>query len=187
MSMPNAFTEERKGIVNVLSTKCGVSEAISVEELKKGAVHPKVLEVTAIWDTGASASAISKNVVDSLELVPTGKGRSSTAAGVIEVDTYTVNIILPCDVGFSSIQVSCNDMGNVDMLIGMDIISRGDFSITNHNGHTKFTFQTPSTHDTDYYAELEKFKKMHTAWATHGNNKCPCGSGKQWDKCHGKY
>ena len=31
--MPNAFTEERKGIVNVLSTKCGVSEAISVEEL----------------------------------------------------------------------------------------------------------------------------------------------------------
>ncbi len=51
--MPNAFTEERKGIVNVLSTKCGVSEAISVEELKKGAVHPKVLEVTAIWDTGA--------------------------------------------------------------------------------------------------------------------------------------
>lgn len=39
--MPNAFTEERKGIVNVLSTKCGVSEAISVEELKKGGCSPK--------------------------------------------------------------------------------------------------------------------------------------------------
>lgn len=184
--MPNAFTEERGGIVNVLATKCGVSEAISVKELKNGVAHPKILEVIAIWDTGATASAISKNVVDSLGLVPTGKGKSSTAAGIIDVDTYTVNILLPCNVGFSSIQVSCNDMGGVDMLIGMDIISRGDFSITNYNGHTKFTFQTPSTHDTDYYLELKRIDKMHKAWMSQGNKKCPCGSGKLWKNCHGK-
>lgn len=184
--MHKAFTEEREGIVNVLSTKCGVSEAISVMELKIGVPHPRIVEFDAIWDTGASASAISKKVVDSLGLIPTGKGKSSTAAGVVDVDIYTVNILLPCKVGFSSMPVSCNDIGNVDVLIGMDIISRGDFSITNRNGKTKFTFQTPSTHDTDYYKELEKINKTHELWSKHGNNKCPCGSGKIWSNCHGK-
>jgi len=155
--MFNAFTEEREGIVNVLSTKCGVCEAISVEELKSGASHPKVFKVHAIWDTGASASAISKNVVDALGLIPTGKAKSSTAGGVFEVDTYTINVLLPCNVGISSIQVSCNDLGDTDMLIGMDIISKGDFSITNNCGHTKFTFQIPSTHNVDYKSELDKY------------------------------
>jgi uncharacterized protein YchJ len=184
--MFNAFTEEREGIVNVLYTKCGVCEAISVEELKKGANHPKVIEVHAIWDTGASASAISKNVVKALELIPTGKGISSTAGGVLEVETYTINVLLPCNVGISSVQVSCNDLGDTDMLIGMDIISKGDFSITNNNGHTKFSFQMPSTHNIDYKSELEKYQKIHTEWVKHGNNRCPCGSGKQWNQCHGK-
>ena len=186
MLMYKAFTEEREGIVNVLSTKCGVSEAISVEELKRGNPHPKIMEFDAIWDTGASASAISKKVVSSLGLIPTGKGKSLTAAGPIDVDTYTVNILLPCEVGFSSLQVSCNDMGNVDVLIGMDIISRGDFTVTNHNGHTKFTFQTPSTHDTDYNKELIEINKRHEVLIKHGNNRCPCGSGKIWTNCHGK-
>ena len=39
---------------------------------------------------------------------------------------------------------------DVDVLIGMDIISKGDFSITASQGKTKFSFQIPSTHDIDY-------------------------------------
>ena len=40
-----------------------------------------------------------------------------------------------------------------DVLIGMDIISQGDFVITASQGKTKFSFQIPSTHDTDYAKE----------------------------------
>ena len=39
------------------------------------------------------------------------------------------------------------------MLIGMDIISRGDFAVTHPNGNTKFTFSMPSTDDIDYFRE----------------------------------
>jgi len=32
----------------------------------------------------------------------------------------------------------------------MDIISKGDFAITNLSNKTKFSFQTPSTNDIDF-------------------------------------
>jgi hypothetical protein len=41
-----------------------------------------------------------------------------------------------------------------EVLIGMDIMSLGDFAVSNLGGRTKFTFQMPSTHDTDYEMEL---------------------------------
>lgn len=37
-----------------------------------------------------------------------------------------------------------------DMLIGMDIISQGDFALTNRDGRTVFSFQIPSTHLYDF-------------------------------------
>jgi len=35
-------------------------------------------------------------------------------------------------------------------LIGMDVITLGDFSITNHNGITCMSFRVPSSHEIDY-------------------------------------
>lgn len=128
-----AFTTEANGLLRILVTTCKISEAISIRELNEGKPHPPMIEFNAVWDTGASASAISQKVVDALNLVPTGKGISKTAAGEVEVNTYSVNIMLPMDVGFSSLPVSCNKM-EPDILIGMDIISRGDFSVTNKDG-----------------------------------------------------
>jgi len=37
-----------------------------------------------------------------------------------------------------------------DALIGMDIITLGDFSITNHKGKTCMSFRVPSIHEIDY-------------------------------------
>lgn len=184
MSNIRALTIISDGIMRVLKTQCGISKAISKKELLSGIPHPEVKEFTAVWDTGASSSAISLNVVNALGLIPTGKGVSETAAGPVEVDKYSINILLPMNVGFSSIQVSCNRM-NVDVLIGMDIISSGDFCITNKGKKTVFTFQTPSSHTYDFKKEIEKYTKIHESWIKQGNNKCPCGSGKKWDQCHG--
>lgn len=36
------------------------------------------------------------------------------------------------------------------MLIGMDIITTGDFSITNYNEHTTMSFRTPSIQTIDF-------------------------------------
>lgn len=105
----------------------------------------------ALWDTGASRSCISREVVDSLGLKPIGKSRISTANGYIMAESYLVNVGLPNSVLVPNIHVSCSDLGlHTDMLIGMDIIRLGDFSITNVNHRTVFSFRIPSVETIDY-------------------------------------
>ena len=41
----------------------------------------------------------------------------------------------------------------------MDIIKHGDFSITNTNNRTTFSFRTPSIQEIDYVKESKKYKK----------------------------
>lgn len=184
MTKYNALTVTADGVLRVLQTPCKISQAISIMELRLGVPHPEFKDFIAVWDTGASSSAISPNVVNALSLVPTGRGISDTAGGSVEVEKYSINIMLPMNVGFSSLPVSCNKM-KVDVLIGMDIISQGDFCVTNKGGKTIFSFQTPSSHTLDFTKEIEKYKTLHQTWIAHGNNKCPCGSGKRWEQCHG--
>lgn len=47
-------------------------------------------------------------------------------------------------------QVSVPCSCDTDMLIGMDIISMCDFSLTSTNDQTKFSFQIPSSLDIDF-------------------------------------
>lgn len=77
-----------------------------------------------------------------------------TAAGLSEVETYLIDVGLPNSVGFRAVTVSKAILGpGSDVLIGMDIISSGDFSITNQNGNTVFSFRVPSCHTVDFVLE----------------------------------
>jgi hypothetical protein len=44
--------------------------------------------------------------------------------------------------------------GGNNALIGMDVITLGDFSITNHKGNTCMSFRVPSGHEIDYVKNL---------------------------------
>jgi hypothetical protein len=182
-----AFTIEYKGIVTALETQCGICEAYN-PIFQKGVKHPPVSNYHAIWDTGAMGSVISTNVVKALNLKSTGKARVFHADGQSIVDTYLVNILLPNNVGFSSLRVTEGQLNDTDVLIGMDIISQGDFSVTASQGKTKFSFQLPSTHDTDYVKECNR--KTHTSVVKEKepgrNDPCPCGSGKKYKHCCSK-
>ena len=75
----------------------------------------------------------------------------------------------------------------------MDIITRGDFSISNKNGKTTVSFCIPSVHDIDFVEEGKKLneanEKVNLAKRTKKigrNEPCPCGSGKKYKNCHGK-
>lgn len=92
--------------------------------------------------------------------------------------------------------------GGCDALIGMDVITLGDFSITNHKGITCMSFRCPSSHEIDYVTNLQMgiVQQPHvnvknvTPILLAANNyagtsksvKCLCGSGKQYKHCHGK-
>jgi hypothetical protein len=67
------------------------------------------------------------------------------------------------------------------VIVGMDVIGLGDFSITNVSEQTWMSFRTPSSVAIDYVVEAHR-----AVFAGTGRNAtCPCGSGKKYKKCHG--
>jgi hypothetical protein len=140
---PIAFTiKSRNGLSNVLVTK--------VQIVVPGS--NKSCEVNAIWDTGATGSVITSNVAKALGLIPTGMAQVHTANGMATQNTYTIHIGLPNMVLIQDIictEVNALSSG-CNALIGMDVITLGDFSITNHKGVTCMSFRVPSSHEIDY-------------------------------------
>lgn len=122
-STPQAFTVEYNGIANALATNCGICEAYN-PAFQQGQRHPPISEFKALWDTGAMGSVVSTNVVQTLGLKSTGKARVFHANGESIVNTYSINILLPNQVAFSTLRVTEGVLNDTDVLIGMDIISR---------------------------------------------------------------
>lgn len=178
-----AFTLKSKGRLRVLKTHCGVCKAFNP---LVGSPHPKISKFDSLWDTGASGSVISENVVDKLELKPIGKSKVLHANGESIVNVYAVNLFLPNQVAFQFVKVTEGILSGFDMLIGMDIITMGDFSITNLGGKTTFSFRFPSVKEVDFVTEAEKSNSQKSFPSVGRNQPCPCGSGKKYKHCHGK-
>ena len=187
MQQFKAFTAECKSLAEALQSPCGISKAATIEELNSGKPHPQMVEYNAIWDTGATRTSISQKVVDELGLETVGFGTNYTAGGPVTATMHKINIMLPMGVGISSLLVSCSDLDGPDVLIGMDVITKGDFAVTNVNGKTTFSFRIPSLETIDYM----KDPKAHTMPIAKDkkpgrNDPCPCGSGKKFKNCCGK-
>ena len=84
--------------------------------------------------------------------MPDGKIPVYHADGMSIVNVYTIDLRLPSGVMFRKLKVTSGDLKDTDVLIGMDVISMGDFAVTAKDGTTKFSFQIPSTHDIDFSA-----------------------------------
>ncbi len=154
----SAFTSRFPGMSNRLTNEV----CITVDE--------KDMSVTALWDTGATNSCISEEVVTNLGLIPTGKVNMQTPAGNAEHNTYLVDIKLPNNVLINDLQVSDSKIGSqgIGMLVGMDIISKGDLAVSNYKEKTVFTFRIPSNACTDYAQEINI---SNLVGPTHGKGK----------------
>ena len=151
---PKAFTLANSAILGQLITPCEVSAAYNPSTLSGSAPIRK--QFMGLWDTGASGTVITNRVATALGLVPSGMCKSYHAQGVSNVNTYFVNIILLNGIQVHSLRVFEGNLpGGIDLLIGMDIISLGDFSITHKNGGTVFSFQIPSTHEYDFVKQVQ--------------------------------
>lgn len=141
----------------------------------------------AQWDTGATRTCISKKVVQELGLVPIGLENIRTPSGCKTVNKYLVDIVLRNDVTVTDVQVFDSEIGNqgIDVLIGMDIISLGDFAVSNYNGKTQFSFRMPSQANTDYVQMIKNITPVRNE-KTYPNEQCPCGSGRKYKQCCGK-
>ncbi len=107
----------------------------------------------AQWDTGATGTCISKEIVKKLGLLPTGLINVQTPSGIGTMNKYMVNLILNNEVRIMNLFVMDSEIGNqgIDVLIGMDIISIGDFAVSNFDGKTQFSFRIPSQEHVEYH------------------------------------
>lgn len=181
--MSTSFTTTSSGIVNVLRNNVAISTASILNSDKS---KRKNYQYVAIWDTGATGTVISQKVVEQCELIPTGMTQVATAGGVVSVNTYIVDVSLPNNVTFKNLNVVTGDLNGTDVLIGMDIMSMGDFSVSNFEGKTKFSFRLPSRKHADFVEEAKKERTIHAENVPNRNSKCPCGSGKKYKQCCGK-
>ena len=78
------------------------------------------------------------------KLVPTGMARVHGVHGAKDVETYLINLYLPNRVAIGSVRTTKSELSDADILIGMNVITLGDFAITNKDGQTVFSFRIPS-------------------------------------------
>lgn len=172
----------------------GISNSIVTDGIHIVNPYSGSEEITAgIWDTGATNSCISRNLASKLHLLPVQRATVVGVHGAEEVNVYLIQIVLPNENIKLNVPVTeCSELsadGSVCLLVGMDVITKGDFCITNLSGKTVMSFRTPSLEIIDFVAKIneeDRIHKLHTIWAAHGNEKCPCSSGKLYKNCHGK-
>ncbi len=124
----------------------------------------------ALWDTGATACCISKELAQSLGLKPKGYTFVHTPAGISKMRRFLVNIELPDNVIFQDVVVTESEIGSqkIDVLIGMNIISSGDFAISNEGGKTSFTFRIPPQERINF---VKTERKRNLIGKPHGKGK----------------
>jgi hypothetical protein len=103
-----------------------------------------------IWDTGATNTVIGGHIAEELGLKAVGGATAYSVNGEYDCECYMVDIRLHNHAQMSNIMVFSGDFNGYDVLVGMDLITCGDFAITNFNGKTTFTFRTPSMTEIDF-------------------------------------
>lgn len=186
------FTTRCAGTVSRLETVIRISENfnpdVPIFDFSKPSLsNERVLN--AVWDTGATRSVISKEIAETLNLRFAGFTRLGGAHVTRTSRTFLVCIYLPNRVYFDNVRVaeitfpapSVEHPKQIDVLIGMDIISKGDFSISHSKDGTIFSFQCPPCVEIDFTSRPPYIDKL----TPKRKSPCPCGSGKLYKKCHG--
>ena len=106
----------------------------------------KTKRVLAQWDTGATNSAVSYQVASELGLVQRATKMVRAGGECLARPVYVVDIELCPGLKFYDVEVFGLNIGSggLDIIIGMDIISLGDLSLSRYDGEIRLAFRVPS-------------------------------------------
>lgn len=151
-----ALTKEHDSIVLANYTSARVSLPPFNGEIEGLAIDTPAQNIKALWDTGATHSAISDRLAAQMQLPSEDFARVSTASGMLRVPVYLIQLGLPNHLVFEEVEAvefAYSDEDDCDLIIGMDIMTQGDLAITHLEGKTVFSFRIPSLHRVDFEAE----------------------------------
>ena len=130
---------------DAIITDCYVVMPSGVTDDKGNRLFCKI--ESAAWDTGATNTIISPEIVESLGLKPSGKCVVSAYGGTVEVNTYVVDLCFENGYKIANLQVLSDENNSdfdYDVLIGMDVITKGDFCVSTIKDKTQFMFRMPA-------------------------------------------
>lgn len=185
LSFPSykAFTLKSKARLISLKTEVLVSQPIIGEDFTRSD-DPRFVKAMALWDTGATVSCISRTLAEKMNLIVSGRANASHAKGSSVSDIFVIDIVLPNNLRIpliDALEIENVD-GKFDIIIGMNIISQGDFAITNADNTTTFSFRIPSIKTIDYVQE-GKDSRIKAYSKLNRNDRCLCGSNKKYKDC----
>lgn len=128
------FNKTYSAVVDALQTDC------DIYSLDGHLFHTD----NAMWDTGATTTIISSRIVRQLQLKPYQQGGISGIGGASNTNTYLVHVLIPTGDVVTNCEVMESDFEDYDVIIGMDIISLGDFCFTNPDDQSAFSFRIPA-------------------------------------------
>lgn len=105
-----------------------------------------IFPVKALWDTGSYESVISSDLVKKIKPRSIGVSHVSSTGAATKSRVYEVDVLLGNKIRIPLQVTESKVLSNnhIDMLIGMDVIGVGDFSVSTYNGVTCFSFRHPS-------------------------------------------
>lgn len=109
-------------------------------------INDKEIPVKAEWDTGATYCVISSEFIKRFGLISNKKHEIQSTFSSELKNAHCLDLVLNHEV-LVPIEASESDIikkTGIDLLIGMEIICRGDFAISNYDGVICFSFRAPS-------------------------------------------
>ena len=141
------LTVEYDGQADEISTPVRVEPVITSDRDLIGTQ----IEAEAIWDTGATMTCIKQSLRDKLKLHKAEAVEPVTMSGIggdVYAEGTLVSIWLTPNFLIESWPVYITDFpGDEELLIGMDIITMGDFVVCNTDCTTSFSFAVPPLPD----------------------------------------
>jgi len=184
--MAYSFVNSAQGYANSLHSQCHLRKHDPQDSSR--AFWGKTWD--ALWDTGATCSVITPNIVKELNIAPSSYTFVSGVHGKARAAQYYIDFGLPNGVMVPKVLVVEGNPAGCDLLIGMDIIGLGDFVVSCCNGSTQFGLRMPSEITREEMLEMLKDTSaeptVKTGKQVGRNSPCPCGSGIKYKRCCGK-
>ena len=105
----------------------------------------------AVWDTGATNTCISPHLANAMRLKSVGETSIEGFTGFSNSLLFKSDLLLPNNIVFKDHLFFGTGLGSVDMLLGMDVISRCSSSIMPKENKIEFSFGIPIIKNNEYY------------------------------------
>lgn len=118
------------------------AHVISFQMLTAGWIQ-KEADISAMIDTGATMSAIDSALVRQLGLIPFDKASIFNFSGIYQASMHIATIVLNT-IKLEMWPLASGELpAGTGLIIGMDILGKGEFAYTWNNGHALFTLSIP--------------------------------------------